>query len=104
MFIGPVFHRELVTAPRRPRLYLLRTAYVGGLLVLMFTAWLVLTGTHEVRNVSDFARFGSTVFQLLTVVQLALAVFFSALFTAAAVSQEKDRKTLILLLLTQRLR
>ena len=101
MFIGPVFHRELVTAPRRPRLYLLRTAYVGGLLVLMFTAWLVLTGTHEVRNVSDFARFGSTVFQLLTVVQLALAVFFSALFTAAAVSQEKDRKTLILLLLTQ---
>ena len=56
---------------------MLRTAYVGGLLVLMFTAWLVLTGTHEVRNVSDFARFGSTVFQLLTIVQLALAVFFS---------------------------
>ena len=101
MFVGPVFGRELVTAPRRPRLYLLRTAYVGGLLVLMFTSWLVLTGTHEIRNVSDFARFGSTVFQLLTIVQLALAVFFSALFTAAAVSQEKDRRTLILLLLTQ---
>jgi hypothetical protein len=94
LFIGPVFGRELVTAPRRPQLYLLRTAYVGGLLVLMFTAWLVLTGSHDVRNVSDFARFGSTVFQLLTVVQLALAVFFSALFTAAAVSQEKDRRTL----------
>ncbi len=101
MFVGPVLGRELVTAPRRPRLYMLRTAYVGGLLVLMFTAWLVLTGTHEVRNVSDFARFGSTAFQLLTIVQFALAVFFSALFTAAAVSQEKDRRTLILLLLTQ---
>ena len=30
MFIGPVFTREIVTAPRRPRLYVARAAYVAA--------------------------------------------------------------------------
>jgi ABC-type transport system involved in multi-copper enzyme maturation permease subunit len=74
--------------------------YVLSLLILLSTAWLVLTGTQEVRNVGDTARFGSSLFQLLAPLQLAVAVFFSALTSASAVAQEKDRKTLVLLLLT----
>ena len=70
------------------------------MLLLVATAWMVLTGTQDVRNLGDLARFGATVFGILAPLQLALAVFFSALFTASAVSQEKDRKTLVLLLLT----
>jgi len=101
MFIGPVFTRELVTAPRRPRLFINRTVYAGTLLLLMFTAWLVLAGTQVVRNVGDMARFGSILFQLLAPIQLALAVFFAAMMSASAVAQEKDRKTLILLLMTR---
>ena len=100
MFIGPVFTRELATAPRRPRLYVARAVYVAAMLLLVATAWMVLTGTQDVRNLGDLARFGATVFAILAPLQLALAVFFSALFTASAVSQEKDRKTLVLLLLT----
>lgn len=100
MFIGPVLTRELVTAPRRPRLYVSRAAYVAGLLVLMCTAWLLLAGTQVVRNLSDMARFGAMLFQILAPLQLALGVFFSALLAASAVSQEKDRRTLVLLLLT----
>jgi ABC-type transport system involved in multi-copper enzyme maturation permease subunit len=100
LFVGPVFTREVVIAPRRTRLYVARTAYVGALLVLMCTAWLILAGTQVVRNVSDLARFGALLFQVLAVVQLVLAVSFSALFAASAVAQEKDRRTLILLLLT----
>ena len=100
MLIGPVFTRELATAPRRSRFYIARAVYVAGLLVLMATAWMVLTGTQDVRNLGDLARFGAMVFQILAPLQLALVVFFSALSTASAVSQEKDRKTLVLLLLT----
>src|SRR3546814_9482688 len=37
---------------------------------------------------------------ILAPLQLALALFFSALLAASGVSQEKDRRTLILLLLT----
>lgn len=100
MFIGPVFTREIVTVPRRGRLYVARAAYVSALLVLMCTAWLLLAGTQVVRNVSDMARFGALLFQILAPLQLALAVFFSALLAASGVTQEKDRRTLVLLLLT----
>lgn len=101
MLVGPVFTREAVTAPRRTKFYVSRSAYVGGLWLLMCTAWLLAAGTQLVRNVGDFARFGGTLFQLLALLQLALAVFFSALSSASAVAQEKDRKTLVLLLLTK---
>lgn len=100
MLIGPVFTRELAVAPRRTRTYIARAVYVGVLLILISTAWLVLTGTQKVRDVGDMARFGMILFQILAPLQLALAVFFSALFSASAVAQEKDRKTLVLLLLT----
>jgi hypothetical protein len=100
LFIGPVFTREIVTVPRRARLYLSRAAYVSALLVLMSTAWLLLAGTQIVRNLSDMARFGAMLFQILAPLQLALAVFFSALLAASGVAQEKDRRTLVLLLLT----
>lgn len=100
MFIGPVFTREVAIAPRRSRIYVARTAYGIALLILMATAWLVLTGTQVVRDVGDLARFGSILLQILAPLQLALAVFFAAMLSASAVSQEKDRKTLILLLLT----
>jgi ABC-type transport system involved in multi-copper enzyme maturation permease subunit len=98
--IGPVFTRELVTAPRRLRFYVGRAVYVAGLAALVATAWLLLTGTQEVRNVGDMARFGSTLFQIVAPLQLALALFFAPLLTASAVAQEKDRRTLVLLLMT----
>ena len=100
MLVGPVFTREAVTVPRRMRLYVSRTAYVVALGVLMWTAWLILAGTQNVENVGDLARFGATLFQFLSALQLALAIFFSALLAASAVAQEKDRRTLVLLLLT----
>lgn len=101
MFIGPVFTRELVTTPRRSQHYLFRAVYVTTLLVLMCTAWLVVAGTQIIRNVGDMARFGGSLFQVLAPLQLALITFLAALGSASAVAQEKDRRTLILLLLTR---
>ena len=101
MFIGPVFTREVITTPRRPRLYIYRSVYAIVLFVLMCTAWLLLAGTQVVRNISDMSQFGAVLFQGLSALQLLLAVFFAALTSAAAVSQEKDRRTLILLLITR---
>ena len=100
MLFGPVFTREVVIAPRRTRIYIARSAYAAALLLLICTAWLVLTGTQIVRDVSDLAQFAGLVFQILAPLQLALAVFFSAMLAASAVAQEKDRRTFVLLLLT----
>lgn len=100
MLIGPIFTRELAISPRRVKLYVARSAYAMAMLVLISTAWLVLTGTQLVRDVGDLARFGTILFQILAPLQLALAIFFSALLAASDVAHEKDRRTLILLLLT----
>jgi len=100
LLVGPVFSRELVTVPRRARLYAIRAIYVLGLLGLMCTAYLVLTRTQVVRDTGDLARFGMILFQILAPLQMALVMFFSALLAASAVAQEKDRRTLVLLLLT----
>jgi ABC-type transport system involved in multi-copper enzyme maturation permease subunit len=100
LFVGPVFQREVTIAPRRARIYIVRTAYVAALLLLVFTAWLVLYGTQKVQDIGDLARFGAILFQILAPLQLVWAAFFSAMLAAAAVAHEKDRRTLILLLLT----
>jgi len=100
LLIGPIFTREAVIAPRRARLYWVRAIYVLALLVLVSTAWLVLTGTQLVRDVGDLSRFGMLLFQVLAPLQLALAMFFAALLAASNVAQEKERRTLELLLLT----
>jgi ABC-type transport system involved in multi-copper enzyme maturation permease subunit len=101
LLIGPVFAREVAIAPRRVKIYVARTTYVLALLVLTCTAWLVLTGTQLVRDSGDLARFGAALFQVLSPLQLALAAFFSALLAASEVAHEKDRRTLVLLLLTR---
>jgi len=101
LLIGPVFHREVMITPRRARIFVARAAYVLVLLLLMLIAWMLLTGTQLVFDLGDLARFGMILFQILARLQLALAVFFSGLLAASAVAQEKDRRTLLLLLLTR---
>ena len=101
MLIGPIFSRELVTAPRRPQHYIYRTAYAFGLFLLMVTAWLVMVGTQEVRTVGDVSRFGAMLFQILAPLQLALVTFLAAQLATSGVAQEKDRRTILLLLMTR---
>ncbi|MFN0056685.1 MAG: ABC transporter permease subunit [Planctomycetales bacterium] len=100
MLAGPIFHREILTTPRQLRHFLLRAGYVGALFVLMYTAGQATFGWQQVRNLGDVARFGHLLFQLFSMVQLALVAFFAPLFAASRVAQEKDRQTLVLLLMT----
>ncbi len=99
--LGPIFAREWLTLARRSRHYLLRTIYFGGLWILVVTLWQAAVGWEHLATTSDLARFGLLAFQLLAFVQLTLLVFFAALAAASAVSQEKDRRTFVLLLLTR---
>lgn len=100
MLVGPIFRREVLTAPRSGKHFLLRAGYVGALFVLLYTIGQVTFGWQAERRPGDVARFGSQVFQIFSLLQLTLALFFSLLFAAGTVAQEKDRKTLILLLMT----
>ncbi|MSU77528.1 MAG: ABC transporter permease [Gemmataceae bacterium] len=99
--LGPIFIREWLILPRRSRHYLTRAFYLGTLWVLLFTTWQTTVGWEHVPTLGDLARFGLLSFQILAYVQLTLLMFFSALSAASTISLEKDRRTFLLLLLTE---
>jgi ABC-type Na+ efflux pump permease subunit len=98
--LGPIFIREGLTAPRRGRHYLARTLFLGTLWVLLLTIWQTTVGWDRPPTLGDQARFGLLAFQVLVTVQLSLMLFFAALSAAGTIAQEKDRRTFVLLLLT----
>jgi ABC-type transport system involved in multi-copper enzyme maturation permease subunit len=98
--LGPIFNREFITVPRREKHHLGRLAALALLWVIGLTAWQATVGFDRVATLGETARFGLLFFQITTYVELTLLLFFSALSAAGAVSQEKDRRTFVLLLLT----
>ena len=92
--------RELVTVPRRGSHYAARVALLALLTILGITAWQASVGFARDATLGETARFGVLLFQIVVTVQLLLLIFFAALSAASAVSQEKDRRTFILLLIT----
>jgi ABC-type transport system involved in multi-copper enzyme maturation permease subunit len=98
--LGPIFAREWLTVPRTPRHYLVRAASLGLLWVFGLTAWQVAIGWERTATLGATAQFGSWLFYRFTYLQLPLLLSFAALTAASAVSREKDRRTFVLLLMT----
>lgn len=103
MFNNPIFIREALTSPRQIRHYLIRSGYVAAVFILIFTAGQTILGTQQIQTTTlgEFARLGNLIFQMISFLQLLLVVFFTLLFSAGSIAQEKDRGTLILLLMTE---
>jgi len=73
---------------------------VAALFVLIFTGALTTFGRVPLRSVGDVAYFGVFIFNMLCFVQLSLVMGASLILSAGGVAQEKDRRTLIILLMT----
>ncbi len=100
MYTGPIIAREVVTAPRSLRYFLLRGSYAGLMFILMWTAWQFLVGWQEVRDLGVLARFGGILYFFFALGQLTVMLFFAPLAAATTVAHEKDRRTFVLLLMT----
>ncbi len=98
--IGPIFQRETATLPRRPRHFVSRVVFALMVFAIICTTWLLLAGIQPVQNPGDLARFGVLIFQLIAPFQLIVLMFTAALAGTTAVSHEKDKQTIILLLMT----
>src|SRR5581483_7665524 len=98
--LGPIFTREWLTLPRRARHYLWRTVSLSVMWVLALTTWQAIIGWEHRATLGDNARFGLLLFQVLSYFQLVLILFFAAMSAASTITHEKDRRTFILLLLT----
>src|SRR5690242_8314045 len=92
--------RELVTVPRRAGHYSGRAALIGLLTILGITTWQATIGFSRDATLGEAAAFGLLLFQIIAFVQLLLTIFFATVSAAGAISQEKDRRTFVLLLLT----
>ncbi|MFM8435727.1 MAG: ABC transporter permease [Planctomycetia bacterium] len=101
MMVGAVLERELRFAPRARGLFVARAVYAAALMAIIATCWLVVTGTNTVATAGDTARFGATLLRILGPLQLCLAMLAAALTGAVAVTSEKDRRTLELLLVSR---
>lgn len=97
---GPIFQREIAILPRRGRHFVSRVVFAMMLFAIICTTWLLLAGIQPVQNPGDLARFGVLIFQLIAPFQLIVLLFMAALAGISAVSHEKDKQTLILLLMT----
>lgn len=101
MIAGPILARELRTTPRRVRHYVARAGYAALLFVLLWTTWQSVVGFQRVTRLGDLAHFGGLVFQVFSFTQLTLLLFAAMLQGASSLSQEKDRRTFVLLLVTR---
>ncbi len=100
MAAGPIFEREVLTTPRRLSHYMMRSGFVAGLLILFYSIRQATIGFQDVLFASDVASFSAMTFRVFALLELTLGLFFATVFSASVVAQEKDRKTLILLLMT----
>lgn len=99
---GPVLFYDLVRTARRSRYLLLRCLYATVLALLMGWVYLIWTAnSHEgVIRASLLARFAESFFYTFMVVQFLTVVVLTPAYTAGAIAEEKDRKTLEFLLAT----
>lgn len=98
--LGPIFTREWLILPRNGRLQAQRSAWIGLFWVIALTTWLGTAEWSRPGQYLDLSRLGPLIFQVFSVVQVVLLVFYAALAAASAVALEKDRRTFILLLIT----
>jgi ABC-type Na+ efflux pump permease subunit len=98
--LGALFVRQAATMPRQEKHFLGRVLFAGVMLVLIYTAWLLITGVQPMTSIGDMATFGSLVFRIAAPLQFVVILFVAALASTLAVAHEKDRRTLELLLMT----
>ncbi len=96
---NPILVRVVFGASRRPRHFWLRVIYLTALLaVVMFS--LTMSMSQRSASLTDLAKSASTTFQYGSMVQLAMMCLLAPMFTAAAITQERDAQTFNILLST----
>jgi ABC-type transport system involved in multi-copper enzyme maturation permease subunit len=99
---GPVLFYDLVCTARRRRYFFIRLLYVSVLSIVFFWMYLVFSLSREYQghSVKDSAQFAETFFFTFTWLEFLLVGILTPAYTAGAIADEKDRRTLEFLLAT----
>lgn len=96
---NPILVRVVSGASRRPRHFWLRLGYLSALLLVVLVSLLnAMTGQNA--SLAELAKEASRTFTLASTAQLALMCFLAPVFTASAITQERDAQTFNILLST----
>ena len=96
---NPILVRVVHGASRRPRHLWLRMTYLGVILVVVLFS-LITSLSAENASLAELAKRASKTFQWASMTQLALMCFLAPIFTASAITQERDAQTFNILLST----
>lgn len=96
---NPILVRVVFGASRRVRHLWLRAGYLGALLLVVLFSQLALA-TGASASLTDLAKAASQTFKWAATAQLLLMCFLAPVFTASAITQERDAQTFNILLST----
>ena len=96
--INPIFTRVMVSSGRQVRHVWTRALYMVAILAaLTIMMMLEMAGSREAPRLADV---GELLFVTVSIVQLVLILILSPIYTAGAISQERDAQTFSVLLAT----
>lgn len=95
---NPILVRVVSAGGRRLRHLWIRIGYLSILAAIVIIG--VLVKQSGVTSLADLAKNATQVFQVVSVVQLAMVCILAPIFTAGAITQEKDSQTFNILLST----
>ncbi|MFW6154968.1 MAG: ABC transporter permease [Planctomycetota bacterium] len=95
---NPIFVRVVEAAAKRTRHAMIRIGYLGVLVAV--TLVMVLFGLGGTGTLTDLSQKSAGLFEAISYVQLGMACLLAPIFTAGAITQEKDNQTYNVLLAT----
>ncbi len=97
---NPILLRVVENGGKRRRDLIIRCAYLGLLIVLVLISLTNSSSNVNSASLAELAKTSVTVFQNLSYLQLGLVALLAPVFTAGAITQEKDSQTYDILLST----
>src|SRR5438105_3342146 len=97
---NPILLRVVCTAGKRRRDLIIRAAYLGLLVLVVTFSTLTTAGEASATDLAALAKRSAILFQSMSYLQLALVALLAPIFTAGAITQEKDSQTYDILLST----
>jgi ABC-type transport system involved in multi-copper enzyme maturation permease subunit len=96
---NPILLRVILAGGKRRRDLMIRMGYLGLLITVVLFSLLASIGTTN-QDLSQLAKTSASLFQTMSILQLALVALLAPIFTAGAITQEKDSQTYDILLST----
>jgi ABC-type Na+ efflux pump permease subunit len=97
---NPILLRVVATSSKRIRDLIIRSFYLGLLVLIVVIALAGGRGDMTGGNLASLSRTSVDIFERLSYLQLLLVALLAPIFTAAAITQEKDSQTYDILLAT----